>query len=136
MLAGTPPLLDGPSPLQHGPTPRLAGLPSLPAGPPPLLPEPTPILAGPPPLSTGTMVGGCLFADEEARSVKPHANIASENNRRRPNPTILKHRKFMMFQTANNSKLLWDSAHLTIQSIPTKSDQVHHFLTGSNIDFL
>lgn len=50
-----------------------------------------------------------------------------------------------MFQTVNNSKLIRDSthkpkgilcAHLNIRSIQTKSDQVHHLLTDSNIDFL
>lgn len=85
------------------------------------------------------------MADVESGRVKLHANIANKRNRRLPNSATLKHWKFMVFETLNNSKLIWDlthkpkgilCAHLNIQSILTKSDHVHHLLDDSNIEFL
>lgn len=61
------------------------------------------------------------------------------------NPAIMKYRKWKVFQTVNNSRIIWDpraksrgllGGHLNIQSIKSKSDQIQHLLTDSNLDFL
>ena len=61
------------------------------------------------------------------------------------NPAITKKRKRKVFQTVNNSRLIWDPkakpkavlcGHLNIRSIKSKSDQVQHLLIESNLDFL
>ncbi len=66
-------------------------------------------------------------------------------NKRVIYPSILKHRKWKIFQTLNQSRIVWDPkakmkgllcGHLNIRSIKLKSDQVHHILLNSNLDFL
>lgn len=61
------------------------------------------------------------------------------------NPAILKLRKFNLFQTVNNAKVLWDpltkpsgllGGHLNIRSLISKSDEIKHILVDSNLDFL
>ena len=61
------------------------------------------------------------------------------------NPAIIKLRKFDLFQTVNNAKVLWDpqakpsgllGGHLNICSFISKSDEIKHILVDSNLDFL
>ncbi len=61
------------------------------------------------------------------------------------NQGILKNKKWGFFQTVNQSRTIWDpkvkpkgllGGHLNIQSIISKSDQIHHLLLDSNLDFL
>ncbi len=61
------------------------------------------------------------------------------------NQGILKNKKWGFFQTVNQSRTIWDpkvkpkgllGGHLNIRSIIAKSDQIHHLLLDSNLDFL
>ena len=61
------------------------------------------------------------------------------------NPAIRKHRRTNFFQTLNHAKLIWDpqskpkgllGGHLNIRSIVSKSNQLEHLLSHSNLDFL
>lgn len=70
---------------------------------------------------------------------------ANKSTRKLINPAIMKNRKWKVFQTVNNSRIIWDpraksrgllGGHLNIQSIKSKSDQIQHLLTDSNLDFL
>ena len=73
-------------------------------------------------------------------------NINSPNvNRKQVNPAIRKNRNRNFFQTVNNSRTVWDpkakpsgllGGHLKIKSIKSKSEEVHHILMDSNLDFL
>jgi len=61
------------------------------------------------------------------------------------NQGILKNKKWGFFQTVNQSRTIWDpkvkpkgllGGHLNIRSIISKSEQIHHLLLESNLDFL
>lgn len=61
------------------------------------------------------------------------------------NPAVVKNRKWNVFQTVNHSKIIWDSkskpnglfgGHLNIRSLISKSAQIQHILTESNLDYL
>ncbi len=63
----------------------------------------------------------------------------------RINKAIIKHRKWKVFKTVNNSRLIWDAhskpkgllgGHINIRSILSKCEQVQHLLQESNLDFL
>ncbi len=61
------------------------------------------------------------------------------------NPAIRKNRRINFFKTLNHAKLIWDpqskpkgllGGHLNIRSIVSKSNQLEHLLSHSNLDFL
>ncbi len=107
--------------------------------------------------------GPCVAADSESEgdgtlakpqniptivdfgSSNPCAVTSHKINRKLVNPTHSKNRKWDVFRTVNHSKIVWDpkakpkgllGGHLNIRSIKSKSEQVHHLLLDSNLDFL
>lgn len=61
------------------------------------------------------------------------------------NSALKKHRKLNFFKTVNHSRLIWDQqlkprglfgGHMNIRSLSPKSEEVHHLLINSNLDFL
>ena len=59
--------------------------------------------------------------------------------------TSLKQQQMKLFQTVNHASVLWDAkskpkgifgGHLNIRSIISKTEQLEHLLTDSNIDYL
>ena len=61
------------------------------------------------------------------------------------NPAVIKQRASYLFQTVNHAKVIWDpklkprglfGGHLNARSVVSKSDQLIHLLSSSNLDFL
>lgn len=61
------------------------------------------------------------------------------------NPAVIKQRASYLFQTVNHAKVIWDpklkprglfGGHLNARSVVSKTDQLTHLLSNSNLDYL
>lgn len=72
------------------------------------------------------------------------ANTTNQIRKLTTNRAVVKNRKWNVFRSVNNSKILWDPSikpkglfggHLNVRSLMSKNEQIRHLLMDSNLDF-
>lgn len=85
------------------------------------------------------------IADFDSCNPRVVGKTTQNVNKKLVNPAISKNRKWEVFRTVNHLNIVWDpkakpkgilGGHLNIRSIKSKSDQIHHLLMDSTLDFL
>uniref|UniRef100_A0A3B3CCL8 Reverse transcriptase domain-containing protein n=1 Tax=Oryzias melastigma TaxID=30732 RepID=A0A3B3CCL8_ORYME len=141
----SPPQLDGSPPplvgLPLGPSHQLPGT-CHPVPPSHLpdshLPESPPQLSGSPPQLRDGAVAPQRLATRTRGKLWTQSKISIER-------AASKQKKIKLFQTVNHAKILWEpkakpkgilGGHLNIRSVVSKTEQLEHLLTESNLDYL